>query len=327
MIKISVIIPVFNLEDYIVQCLDCIINQTLKDIEIICVNDGSSDNSGGILRKYAKNDYRIKVIEHEHNKGLSAARNTGINNALGEYIYFMDGDDLLELNALESCYIECEKNNLDVLTFDADVFFDEDTIDIRSKYGKKQELNYNRRKLLNEDTIFPGKQFFYHAFIQNAYKPSACLSFIKLDLLKENKLAFYPGILHEDELFTIQLYFASSRIKYCPRQFFKRRIRLNSITSDKTSSRNIQDILFISAELYKICLREKDVKVKKILLKYIFLLLGWMERIMIEITDNVELAKCKILLKKSSIWRRYKSNKRLKDMKRNIKNLILGRRF
>ena len=100
MVKISVIIPVYNVENYLEESLDSIINQTFTDLEIICVNDGSTDNSPSILNNYANKDSRINIINQE-NKGLSAARNSGLDVATGDYIYFFDSDDILELTALE----------------------------------------------------------------------------------------------------------------------------------------------------------------------------------------------------------------------------------
>ena len=101
MSKISVIVPVYNVEQYLPQCLDSIINQTYKNLEIICVDDGSPDNSGKILDEYAKKDKRIKVI-HQENQGVSVARNTGLDNATGKYIGFVDPDDWIEADYYET---------------------------------------------------------------------------------------------------------------------------------------------------------------------------------------------------------------------------------
>ena len=99
MVKVSVIIPVYNVEKYLGECLESIIDQSLEDIEIVCVNDGSTDNSLSILESYAELDNRIKIISQE-NHGLAAARNTGLKNINGDYVYFIDSDDFLELSAL-----------------------------------------------------------------------------------------------------------------------------------------------------------------------------------------------------------------------------------
>ena len=113
--KVSVIIPVYNVEKYLHQCLDSVANQTLKDIEIICVNDCSKDNSLDILNEYAKKDSRIKIINFEENKGPGVARNAALDIAQGEYIMFLDPDDWYELNACETAYNQIVENNNDIV--------------------------------------------------------------------------------------------------------------------------------------------------------------------------------------------------------------------
>ena len=105
---ISVIVPIYNVEPYLSQCLDSIISQTLADIEIICVNDGSTDNSLQILQKYAAQDNRIKII-NQPNQGLSAARNSGIDVATGEFIGFVDSDDYIAPDFYETLYTVAKK--------------------------------------------------------------------------------------------------------------------------------------------------------------------------------------------------------------------------
>lgn len=112
--KVSIIIPIYNAEEFLKRCLDSILDQTLKDIEVICVNDGSKDNSLQILKEYQKNDDRIIIIDKK-NEGVSAARNDGINKSSGEYIAFADADDWLEKNALEEMYNACINQNVDVV--------------------------------------------------------------------------------------------------------------------------------------------------------------------------------------------------------------------
>ena len=116
MTKVSIIIPVYNVGQYLPKCLDSIINQTLKDIEIICINDGSTDNSLSILKEYASKDDRMIIIDKE-NEGVSIARNEGLDIATGEYIVFVDSDDWLEINALELCYDKIIQDNSDMLVF------------------------------------------------------------------------------------------------------------------------------------------------------------------------------------------------------------------
>jgi len=115
--KVSVIIPVYNAEEYLRQCLDSVVNQTLSEIEVICINDGSTDSSLEILKKYAKTDDRIIII-NQQNHGAGGARNSGLDVARGEYLYFLDSDDWLELEAMEILYNHAKSGNLDILNFD-----------------------------------------------------------------------------------------------------------------------------------------------------------------------------------------------------------------
>lgn len=119
-IKVSVIIPVYNAENFLDECLVSICNQSLREIEIICVDDGSTDFSGNILTRYADKDTRIKIIS-QLNKGVSAARNTGLRNACGEYITFVDADDYIDVNMLNKLYISAQKDNAEIVVFGGDV--------------------------------------------------------------------------------------------------------------------------------------------------------------------------------------------------------------
>ena len=118
-VKVSVIIPVYNTELYVRQTIQSILGQTLHDIEIITVDDGSTDNSLSILSELAEQDHRIKIFAHK-NQGVSVARNIGLEQASGEFIYFMDSDDLLEKDTLEICYQKCLDEQLDFVFFDAE---------------------------------------------------------------------------------------------------------------------------------------------------------------------------------------------------------------
>ena len=112
--KISIIIPVYNVEGYLVECLNSVVNQTYRDIEIIIVNDGSTDSSFSIIQQYQLQDERIKIINQE-NQGLSAARNAGIKKVSGEYIWFVDSDDYITIDACEKIVEKLKQNNYDLL--------------------------------------------------------------------------------------------------------------------------------------------------------------------------------------------------------------------
>ena len=121
---VSVVVPVYNTEPFLAECLHSLEKQTLTDIEIILVNDGSTDNSGRLLREYAGKDARFVYVEQE-NQGLSAARNTGMEHASGHYLAFLDSDDWLEREALEQLAGRCQEHDLEVLYYDGCAFFEE----------------------------------------------------------------------------------------------------------------------------------------------------------------------------------------------------------
>ena len=118
MVKVSVVIPVYNVEPYLNICMDSVVNQTLEDIEIICINDGSTDKSLDILNSYAEKDDRITVISQE-NGGHAVATNKGMKLAQGKYLYLMDSDDMLDLEALEKTYTVAEEKKVDFVLFQA----------------------------------------------------------------------------------------------------------------------------------------------------------------------------------------------------------------
>lgn len=141
-IKISVIIPIYNVEDFIHKSLDSVINQTLKDIEIICIDDCSTDNSLDILKQYAQRDCRFKIIKQEENQGQGVARNVGLEVARGEYIMFLDPDDWFELSACEKAYNQIKKNHNDIVFFNYFDYF-EYTYTITMKKSRHLEMFKN----------------------------------------------------------------------------------------------------------------------------------------------------------------------------------------
>jgi glycosyltransferase involved in cell wall biosynthesis len=230
--KVSVIIPVYNVEKYLAECLNSICGQTLQDIEIICVNDGSTDGSAKILAAYRKKDQRLKVITQK-NRGLSAARNIGIQQARGNYIYFMDSDDILELNALDVLWQKSQANNLDILYFDGRVIFEDKRTASRQKWYKDF---YIRQKEYSEVTS--GQELFVKMKTNGEYRHSQCLQFIRKAYLKRLKLFYHEGIYHEDVAFNLQTMLQAKRVNHIKKEIFIRRVRTNSIITQKINYRH-----------------------------------------------------------------------------------------
>lgn len=304
-IKVSIVIPVYNVELYLKEALDSVINQTMKDLEIIIVNDGSTDNSLNIIKEYEKKDTRIKVI-NQKNKGLSEARNSGLKIARGKYIYFMDSDDYIELDTLNSCYEEAEKNNLDFLFFDADSFTVEKI--------KINNIDYDRSILLNTFKVAAGSEYLENLLKNKIYKSPVWLNFIQLEFLKKIDLKFYPRIYHEDELFSFILYLRAKRVSYINRKFFKRRVRSNSIMRSQKSEKNLIGYLTVVKELRKYKDIEKLETNIKLLEERIQDLLGRIISIL-SILDSDIINKYKKILNKEKFDFNKKNKIKLKYLK------------
>lgn len=313
-IKVSIIMPVYNVEKYLRESLDTAVNQTLKDIEIICVNDGSTDKSLEILIEYKKKYPNIIIINQDNN-GLSGARNSGIDIARGEYIYFFDSDDLIDLDLCKVCYDTAQKYDLDILTFDAEVFYD--NVDLNNKF---KNLSYDRKGVLTEEQVFTGDSFYVYLKEMNVYKSSVCLHFYKKEFLIKNKLYFFVGILHEDELYSTKVILSANKIKYIPRIFFKRRIRANSIMTTKKGYKNSYGYFIVANELYVFYKKKKhflENDTKQKLLESIFNY--YMCAYMIVLDDNDDLS----IELKSNILINLDNKKEVRDLKKIKTSLLI----
>lgn len=239
--KVSVILPIYNVAPYLDEAFQSLINQTLEDIEIIAVNDGSTDESQQYIEKYAKQDVRIKYF-YQNNQGQSVARNLAIEHATGEYIYMMDSDDRIELNTLEACYQYAEHTKADFIFFDGDIFYDkgaeELTWDYKRTYLCKEGVQYQGDFLLNK-MIDTGK----HSCV-------VWLLFIRKKYIDKIDLSFYSGIIHEDELYTTILTLSSNNIFCLQKTLVHHRVRNTSTMGKRYSKRNIDCYLTVFDELF-----------------------------------------------------------------------------
>lgn len=232
MLAVSVIIPIYNVEEYIEECLVSVMKQTLKEIEIICVNDGTPDHSMQIIEKYAKEDERIVIINKE-NGGLSSARNAGLRVARGEYVYFLDSDDYLKAETLEALYSEVTKNNLDTIYFDAESFFENSELqETQQSYAEY----YQRENIYGE--IVSGQQMLADMVRNRQFRASACLQMNRRSLLEEHHIVFKEGIIHEDNLFAVRVTLYAERVKHVAKKYYMRRLREDSIMTSRTAKRS-----------------------------------------------------------------------------------------
>lgn len=224
-INISVIITVYNIEKYIRECLDSVLCQKGVSFEVICVDDASSDHSAEILDEYAANDKRISVMKNEKNLGPASARNTGFRAARGEYLYSIDGDDMLVSGALERMYQCMQENNLDLLSFSAKSFFESEKM--RSFGGHEQE--YVRKKAYSG--VKRGSELFAELMANQDRAANNIVLYChsKKNFTKKN-MYMAEGIRYADDSM-FALYMLADRAMCIEDQLYLRRYREGSIVT------------------------------------------------------------------------------------------------
>lgn len=234
MIKTSVIIPVYNTGLYLEECINSVFNQTQKEIEVIAINDGSTDDSLDVLLRLQK-IYPELIILTQDNQGLGYTRNVGIKKASGEYIFFLDSDDYILENTLENCYKCASKNKTDIVLFDAFEF--EDSIERKPI----EPNNCDRHKIIEErEEIFSGL-FFMEKYYQRSYNPAACLMYCSAAFIRKNNILFLPRVYFEDNEFHCRVMTLAERVMYIPEMFYQYRCRSNSITGTNFNLERAKD--------------------------------------------------------------------------------------
>lgn len=222
MTKVSVIVPVYNVEEYLEKCLDSLVNQTLKDIEIIIINDGSPDNSQKIIDNYTKKYKNIIAIK-DTNHGQGHARNKGIKIAKSKYIMFLDSDDTLELNSIEKMYNIMEKENSDVVVADINKIVKD------NKQYFKNYYKYSEKDNINLMLSHPG--------------PVAKL--YKKDIFVKNNIKFLENVYYEDLAMTPVLSLYIDKVNYLNEPIYNYLIRENSTMKQKEYNSKMDDIFTV----------------------------------------------------------------------------------
>lgn len=224
---VSVVIPVYNVAKYLPECLDSVINQTYKNIEVILVDDGSTDESGIICDKYANEDKRITVI-HQENQGAGAAKNTGLDLVKGDYLSIIDSDDYIELNMYEKMVSYMENYNVDVVQCLIRNVYVNEAID--RKYQIEQEKN----RVVNSKQYM--KEFLYD------WKSAIfCNKLFRKELLKDHRFEIGRNI--DDEFFTYKLICDSKKILKTTDIYYNYRMRKSSVINSSQNERLIKDRL------------------------------------------------------------------------------------
>ena len=261
MLKVSVIIPVYNVEAYLRQCLDYVVNQTLREIEIICVDDGTTDGSAAILNEYVAKDARIKIFT-QVNSGQGTARNRGLETAQGEYVYFMDADDkLLNTSVLENLLATAKRENLDVLFFDAETVIDEGvpTTAVRAE-------DYVRHH--DYSSVRSGRELFSEFFKNREYTVSPCLAFYRRSFLEENNIRFpSERIFYEDNIFMTRVLLVAKRASHRPWRFYLRKVHAGSTVTSTPTMRHLRGYLACYTDVCETLAREEwDSQTRRALL-------------------------------------------------------------
>ncbi len=248
--KISIIVPIYNVEKYLVKCLDSLVNQTLKEIEIILVDDGSPDNCPKICDEYANKDNRIKVI-HKQNAGVSAARNTGIEIATAEWLAFVDADDWVEEDMFEEAYKRTVNCDVDMVLFN---FY--------SNYEKKEVVN---KKIPQEDFITDNQDIIQQLKLSvlhetfGPYNTSFTLmgapwnKIFKASIVKENKIEFPLEVkgVFDDALFNLYYYDYVKKVVFFNKPLYHyRRLSTSILNKFKPNKLEINQAIFNKIEEY-----------------------------------------------------------------------------
>lgn len=231
-LKFSIIVPIYNTEKYLKECIDSVLKQDFENYELILVDDGSPDNSPKICDEYAEKDKKVKVV-HKPNGGLSDARNCGIKEAAGEYIIFLDSDDFIHENSLEKIAKTCEEKNADIIFLKGFKFFDDNS--------ETQELDED----LNMDTLKNKEEIFNYITSLRKFPGSACTKTFRREFILTNELFFEKGLLSEDIEWMIRALkaaktIASNNTPY----YYYRQNRAGSITHT-VKARNVNSLIGI----------------------------------------------------------------------------------
>ena len=251
--KVSVIIPVYNVESYVEECIRSVQEQTLSDIEIICIDDRGSDNSIQIIEKLAGKDKRISIFSNDRNEGLAKSRNEGLSKARGEYIYFLDSDDMIEPDTLEKLYLISKEDELDAVVFGARFIYETKELEERFSTNPSEFKG-------DYPEVLDGKKLFVQWMEIWDWMPSQPRYFYNRSFLETNGLIFIDGMLHEDETFAFDVLMNAKRMRVINNPYFIRRFRNNSIMTGEMTWKSIEGCLRILQHTTETSLQFKQQK-------------------------------------------------------------------
>lgn len=246
----SIVVPIFNVRNYLSRCVKSLVEQTYNDIEILLIDDGSTDGCSILCDQFVQSDSRIRVI-HKMNGGLSDARNCGIREARGKYIMFVDSDDYIEIDACEKLSQHAD-GEFDVLVGDASI------------------VGLRCGKMIHDEKMvglsLSGQEYLKKSLKSNLCPMAAWLNVCKRSFLLENGLFFKYGIFHEDEQLSPYIFLLAKNVMYTGVNFYNYYIRENSITTTKDWRKNAMDLYETLVELESVYIKLDDIELKNLLL-------------------------------------------------------------
>ncbi len=241
----SVIIPVYNTRRYLQECLQSAVGQTLEDAEFICIDDGSTDGCAEILAAFAQKDARVRVIRQK-NAGLSAARNRGMEAAQGEYLCFLDSDDLLMCDALEMMRACILQERPDMVLFECEVFCTPQVREIPPDILRRSRAYAGR---------WNGEQLYVDMYRAGDYRCMVWSQCMRRAFAEEKRLRFDAGLLYEDELFSLRAMLAAESVRHLYRPLYRYRQRSDSIVNSPRSLLKLISKLHIALEEAGLCVQ------------------------------------------------------------------------
>ena len=255
-VKISVIVPVYNVEKWLNMCIDSILAQSYKNLEVILVNDGSTDKSKDICDSYSKKDNRVRVLNIK-NSGQSVARNIGLKEAKGDYILFIDSDDYISDKAIIEKFINIlDSNNYDFIYTSYCRFEDGN----EEKITEILPINLTNDEIKNKE----GKDILVDLLNKNSFHHAPYLKVCRKEFILNNKLFFREGYYHEDAEWTFKVFYYAKKIFIDDKPWYMRRMRENSTITSRNESaicKKLCDRLIIADDLIKFFEKENASKV------------------------------------------------------------------
>lgn len=234
-IDLSIIIPVYNTEKYIEECLESIMDINISNYEVIIIDDGSTDSSASIIKKYSES-FKNVHYRYQENMGQGSARNYGVSISKGKYVYFMDSDDIICSSKFTEVFNNLYNSDLDAIFFDGKSF-----LDTVNNEGKSNFQNFNYIRSKKYGNFETGEKLFIDLFSNRDFIISPCLYIVKRDIYIINNLEFPVGMKHEDEVFTMKLFFFVGNCRHVNEILFLRRVRLNSTMTTVNYSNTFVD--------------------------------------------------------------------------------------